>query len=771
MATEYLGSVSDEEWAICEDVFDRERMGFQEAILTLGNGYLGSRGILEEGYDEARAGTYLAGIYDKSGGQSFAIVNGPNPAAMEIYVDGKKLCADEMEVLEHHRILDMKRAALVRRTLFADAGKRYEYQSRRFFSLQDMHTAVVSVTVRCLDDDASVVVAHTIDGTTRNEMHAVGGPRKHYAVTHALDLGHGLSYLEARTNDLGTVIGIATIADMSGAGPDFQVETGCRLEEESVTMEYSFGVKKGARYELNEYISTYTSRETEGEIRAACVDGLRNAGKRGASRLLADHTTAWEKRWQSADVRIEGDSAMQKALRFAMYQLLIAAAPQDIDASIAPKALSGEWYQGHIFWDTEIFMLPFFIYTHPRLAKHLLMYRARRLQQARECAVDQDYEGALWPWESAESGKEETPATWVNFDGTILPVYNAKREHHIASDIVYGIHLYYQHTGDEEFMLQYGAEMIFEAARFWASRVVYDETTGSYEIKLVIGPNEFQEGVDNNSYTNAMTRWTLRYACELYDDLGVGHIRKLRAIAEEIGLTDEEVDTWRQIADKIVFLMGPSGLIEEFEGYFDKTDVIIGVWDEHGMPVWPSKVLLADVKETQLIKQADVVLLLYLLSDEFSLDEKRSNLEYYEPRTTHMSSLSITSYAILNNELGDREKAYRYLHHAASADLEDIHGNTELGVHAAALGGAWQIVIRGFAGVRVKDGVLTVTPALPELWRSMRFQTWFRGCLVELAISDGETEASMVKGRKAVDIEIYGERQVLRPGETLRSVK
>ncbi|TKJ28159.1 MAG: kojibiose phosphorylase, partial [Chloroflexi bacterium B3_Chlor] len=692
MMREFIGSVSDEGWTVSEDHIDGEKMRFREAILTLGNGYLGSRGILEEGYEEGYAGTYLAGVYDKSGGQSFAIVNGPNPVAMEIYVDGKKLCADEMEVLEHHRILDMKRAALVRRTLFADAGKRYEYQSRRFFSLQDMHTAVVSVSLRCLDGDASVVVAHTIDGTTRNEMHAVGGPRKHYAVAHALDLGNGLSYLEARTNDLGTVIGIATIADVSGAGPDFEVETGCRLEEESVTTEYSFGVKKGARYELNVYISTYTSRETEGEIRAACVDGLRNAGKRGASRLLTDHTAAWEKRWQSADINIEGDESLQRALRFATYHLLVAAPTRDMDVSIPPKSLSGEWYQGHIFWDTEIFMFPFFVYAHPQLAKHLLMYRARRLQQARECAVAQGYSGALWPWESADSGKDETPETWVNFDGTVLPVYNAKREHHIASDVVYAISLYEQHTGDIDFMLKHGSEMVFETARFWASRVVYDEASDSYGIKEVIGPNEFQECVDNNSYTNAMTRWTLRYACELYDDLRKQHPRELRVIAERIGLIDEEIDAWREIAERIVFLMSSDGLIEEFEGYFGREDVTITGWDENGMPVWPSEVPLEDVKDTQLIKQADVVLLLNLLSDEFSASTKRINLDYYEPRTTHMSSLSITSYAILATELGETEKAYRYLHRTANSDLKNIHGNTDLGIHAAELGGAWQIV-------------------------------------------------------------------------------
>ncbi len=761
-------SLTDEEWTISEDRIDREQMRYQESLLTLGNGYLGSRGVLEEGYKEGYVGTYLAGIYDKSSAQSFVIVNVPNPLRTGIFVDGKKLSMDEMQVLEHRRVLDMKRAVLWRRTVFADAGRRYEYESRRFFSLNDMHLVVLSISFRSLDDDASVVVKHTIDGTTRNEMQAVGEPIKHYAVTETSDLGNDISYLEARTNDLGTVIGMATVVNMKGGGPESKVKMETQVDDEFITAEHSFTAKEGTRYEFDEYISIYTSRETEGDIKAACLEGVERARKQGVSRLQSDHARAWEGRWISSDIKIEGDSSLQRALRFDIYHLLAIAPPQDIDVSLAPKALSSEWYGGHVFWDTEIFMLPFFIHTQPRLAKDLLMYRCRRLEQARGCAQNQNYEGALWPWESAESGADETPQTWVNFDGTILPVYTSLREHHIASDIVYAIYRYYQATGDEDFMLECGSKMIFETARFWASRVVYDEATDSYEILEVIGPNEFQECVDNNSYTNALTRWMLRYACELYDRLRRSHAGKLESIAEEIKLTAEEVDSWREIAEGIVFLMRPDGLIEEFEGYFERRDVTISEWDEHGMQVWPSEVVLAKVAETQLIKQGDVILLLYLLPDEFSLETKRANFDYYEPRTTHMSSLSITSYAIIAHELGDTEKAYTYLHHASATDLENIHGNTKLGVHAAELGGAWQIAIHGFAGLRVKDDVLSINPALHESWRSMRFRTWFRGRLVDFAISDSETEASMVQGQKRVDVEIYGKRHILRPGQPLK---
>ena len=766
--TELLGPLADNGWIITEESFDRGRMRFYESILTVGNGFLGSRAVLEEGYEESYAGTYLAGVYDKSGGQSFAIVNAPNPLVTEILVDGRKLSADEMEVVEHLRVLDMKKAVLYRRTVFADADQRYEYESARFFSLYDMHLGVIRVSFRSLDSDASVVLRTVIDGTTTNEMHAVGGPRKHYRVTQSKGLPGDVSYLEARTNDLGIRIGVASAADLHGAVSARGLETSSSSSGEASVLEHSFRGRKGEAYRLDRYVSIYTSRESEGDVESACLAGLSRARRIGVPAILAEHQEAWERRWQVADVSIEGDPDTLKAMRFSMYHLLISASPEDLDVSIAPKALSGEWYQGHVFWDTEIFMLPFFVYAYPQQAKHLLLYRARRLEPARERAIAQGYQGALWPWESAGSGSEETPPTWINFDGLVLPVYNAAREHHIAADIVYGVHFYYLHTGDDGFMLQHGLGMVLETARFWASRVSYDETRDQYEIKLVIGPNEFQDGVDNNSYTNAMARWALRYACELYEDFYERFSGEMQGIAEDMGLTGEEVDNWRQIADSIILLVRSDGLIEEFEGYFDRRDVTITERDEHAMPLWPREVMLKDVKETQLIKQADVVLLLYLLSDEFSQDVKRTNLDYYEPRTTHVSSLSITSYAIIASELGDTEKAYRYLHHAANSDLEDIHGNTDLGVHAAELGGTWQVLVHGLAGVRVRGDVLSVDPRLPDQWRSLRFRMWFRGNLLELVMSQDCVEASMVEGREAVEMDILGQRQLLKAGGVVR---
>jgi kojibiose phosphorylase len=489
--------------------------------------------------------------------------------------------------------------------------------------------------------------------------------------------------------------------------------------------------------------------------------------------LFKAHVKAWDKRWQYSDVKIEGEDSQQKILRFNLYHLLIAASPRDIDASIAAKTLSGEWYKGHVFWDTEVFILPFFICTQPETAKNLLLYRYRRLKQAKKGAKAQGYKGALWPWESAASGRDETPQTWVNFDGTVIPVYNSKREHHIAGDVIYGVSLYYQATSDKDFMLQYGAEMIFETARFWASRVTYNYKKDRYEIKEIIGPNEFQECVNNNSYTNALAKWTLKYAVELYSHFQNNHPRKLKFITKKMELKREEVAAWKEIADKIVFLISANGLIEEFEGYFQKKDVTIREWDNNDMPVWPDEVNLAEVKNTQLVKQADVILLLQLFSDEFSTRVKEINYNYYALRTTHKSSLSLSSYAIIALELGETKRADKYFKQVVKTDFSDIYGNTELGIHAAALGGVWQIIGYGFAGIKIKDGMLKVRPVLPDNWKRLNFRLWFKQALIEFDISKFATEAFIVtdkiKKRKRVELEIYGQRYTLYSGERIKA--
>jgi len=737
-------------WVICEDGISREKMRFQETIFTLGNGYIGARGTLEEGYGEECAGTYIAGIYDKDKGQSSEIVNVPNPFRVEVYVNGKKLSMDNMEIIEHHRMLDMKKAVLSRHSVFTDAGKRYEYESMRFLNLRNMHLGVMRFSFKALDSDAHVVVRRIIDGTTRNEIQAVGEPIKHYSVTHVSDTGSDVLYLEARTNDLGILIGVASAGDMGTGKFQSVVERKCYTNGESIVREFQFNAEKGERYRFNDYISIYTSRDVESDVETTCLNEVESARKHRTPYLLKRHVAAWDNRWRYSDVRVEGDSAAQKAIRFNIYHLLIAAPSEDINVSIAAKALSGEWYKGHVFWDTEIYVLPFFIYTQPKIARNLLLYRCRRLSQAKAKAKLQKYEGALFPWESAASGKDETPQWWKGPDGRIIKVYTKQIQHHIVSDIAYAVATYYRATKDNKFMLDYGAELIFETARFWASRVSYNKRLSLYEVKEVTGPDEYHKGVDNSSYTNYLARRNLLYAAELHNKFLERHPNRLKKLSKKMDLSQNEVEKWRDIGNKIMFLIGKNGLIEQFQGYFGKRNDVIEQWDEKRMPIYSKDE--TKLKHTQLVKQADVMLLLHLFPDDFTADIKKMNFDYYDARTTHLSSLSPCIYAILAADLSDIDKAYKYFRYAVNGDLKDYFGNTELGIHAASLGGVWQLVINGFAGVTVKGDILSINPTLPRNWQSVEFKLIWRGNNISFRVSGDKVEVLLSSKNKEIEL-------------------
>lgn len=760
-------------WKLTEDHVPDEDMHVHETLFTLGNGYLGSRGVFEEGLPGSYAGTYLAGVYDESDTQSSEIVNLPNPMRLQFTLDGNFLSPAQFQTESHHRDLDFRRGLLGRETVYYDDSLgRILYRSMRFFSLADVHIGAQRAWLEALDRDVEVLVRATVDCSTLNEVRASSRSIKHYEVVEVEALEPDLLFVLVKTHSSHTKVGFAvSLSVVLGGEPAPQASLSHRPISDFPALELSFQAKRGVEYQFDRLVSIYTSRNT-GEVREACRAKLLSARQTGLDAVLEAHEVRWERVWESAHLEIEAQEGVQEALRFNQYHLLIASPlAEDIDASIPAKTLSGEWYKGHIFWDTEIYALPFFIYSQPEAARNMLLYRYRRLPAARENAARLGYAGALWPWESASSGLDETPDWWVNFDGSKIPVHNREREHHIAGDVIYALANYYRVTHDESFMIQHGAEMVFETARFWASRVTLNEATGEYEIRKVIGPNEFQESVNNNAYTNYLARWTLEYAADLHARLGETHASALGELTAKLDLKSAEVVTWREVASKIAFTLGQGGLIEEFDGYLKRQDVVIQEWDENGMPVWPEEIELADVKDTQLIKQADVVLLLTLFPGAFSDHERRVNLDYYEPRTTHKSSLSPPSYAILAAQLGEVERAYKYCQPATYVDLRNVHGNTDKGMHAAAIGGAWQMVVHGFGGIWVGEDGLRIQPRLPEGWRRLGLRLWYRGALLACSISSGSVELKMLQdtgedgGERQVVI--FGKRSLLPKNGTL----
>ena len=447
-------------------------------------------------------------------------------------------------------------------------------------------------------------------------------------------------------------------------------------------------------------------------------DALTRATAHGPAQLLARHRRAWRDRWLDADVAVLGDGLAQRDLRFALYHLIIAGDPESDRASIGARSLSGPGYRGHVFWDTDVFCLPFFIWTHPQTARALLGYRYRTLPAAKAKAARLGYAGALYAWESADTGEETTPE-WVTLpDGTPLQVLTGLQEHHIAADVAWAVWQYWQVTGDDAFVAEAGAEMVMETARFWASRTTVDPA-GAHHICEVIGPDEYHEGVDDNAFTNVLARWNLRAADTLCD--------RFPDVAGRLGVTAGERERWEEVADGLVVALDPeTRLYEQFAGFFKCEDV--RAVDLAPRPFTGEMVVGVDrLRTTQVVKQADVLMLGVMLPEEVDPQTQEANYRHYEPRTSHGSSLSPAIHALVAARVGDLDDALSYFHLAGGVDLDNRMGNAADGVHIATMGGLWQAAVFGFGGVRADGDAVRIDPRLPSAWAGLTFPIRWRG--------------------------------------------
>ncbi|MGM0568900.1 MAG: CBS domain-containing protein [Elusimicrobiota bacterium] len=715
----------DPTFKLIEKVPDKKNQNVMESKFTLGNGFIGSRGIYEENPSGCEPGTFIPGIFDRSGAQVEELVNLPNPFNFIIAVDGEKFDVFFMKVRSHYRALDMKKGTIVRKTEFEDAkGRKFLYRSVRFFSMDNPHIGAMKISLRLLKGKASLTGVDSIDDSVYNKGGLMMAKKRHFNIIKA-DKEDNSNYISFKTNSYNHIIsyGDSLSVSFSGKRKKFLKDRICDFNlsaNDEVTFTKIFCIKTSL-----DYSAKSLKRET--------MRDLNGAVKEGFDKIFKSHAGAFEKKWNLSDIFISGDRESQKAVRFCIYHMLIAAGKKYGRYSIGAKTLSGEGYRGHIFWDTEIYILPFFIYTQPEVAKELLMLRYNTLEEARKIARSKGYRGAMYPWESTASGTEQTPRYAKEIDGSIGEVWTQDYEHHIAADVAFGVSEYYKATGDREFILNYGAEIIFETARFWASRVIKKE--GSYHINGVIGPDEFHVNVDDNAFTNYMASWNMKRACELWEDFkGEEALEKLKS---RLKITEKEIDSWRCISSKIVVLYSKKyKIITQFKNYLKKKEIKIRSYDNFFMPEAPKYIEHVGLDKTRFIKQADVVLLFALFPDKFSIEARKRNYDFYLKRTLHKSSLSFSSHAVVGSEMGDRYRAFNFFWASANIDLFNLAGNTEDGIHAANLGGVWQSVVRGFAGLTFRDGVLEISPRLPNNFRTLKFKVYFKGDLYEMEISN-----------------------------------
>jgi trehalose/maltose hydrolase-like predicted phosphorylase len=520
----------------------------------------------------------------------------------------------------------------------------------------------------------------------------------------------------------------------------------------------------GQVLELDRLVAVARSDSLADDPAPVAVDALARSRPIGWRRVMAAHEAAWRKRWEVSDVIIEGDDQVQEALRFAVYHLTSAANPEDERVSVGARGLTGDAYFGHVFWDTEIYLLPFYTAAWPEAARAMLMYRYHTLGGARAKADAMGFKGAFYAWESADTGEETTPERVVGPHGEMIDILTGRMEQHISADIAYAVWQYWRATGDDAFFVDAGAEILLETARFWASRAAL-EADGKRHIRHVIGPDEYHEDVDDSAFTNVMARWNIARGLETIDLLRTGWPERAAALCKRLALHEAELADWRDAIECIVTGLDPvTGLYEQFAGYHKLEPIDLSLYVDRKVPI---DVVIGRerTQRSQVVKQADVVALLALLPDEFPGAAAKANFRHYEPRCVHGSSLSAGIHALVAARLGETETALRYLRQAAAADLE-LDPNSAGGIRIAGLGGLWQAIVLGFAGLGLDGDTLTVTPRLPSKWPSMSFTVLWRGRPVQIRIAGEKVRVSIADGQP-MPIRIGDETHSVRGGSAL----
>lgn len=738
--------LSEDRWLILQDAYEETDNLSNESLFCLTNGYMGTRGSYEEGTKRSLPYTYINGIFDKSETFMRELANLPNWLGIRLYTEKQSIGIEDCRILEFSRVLDMRQAVLARRVILEDRkGRRTLLEGIRFLSRSHVHRMGIRLWVTPLNYSGIIEVENILDGTVVNFQDAPRFKVKHTALTQNHPLDQEGAYLEVVTRDDGFRVGIGCRLECLRNGEAVSKARQYGAFGEQAVEFTDFDACEGETTEITKYASAYTSKDApEASMHQLVLEEIGRFMENGMDGELAEHRAVYEKMWHTADIQIEGDEELDRAVRFNIFHLMSTANEHNDRVNVGAKLLHGEEYGGHAFWDTELFMMPFFAWTFPSTARNLENYRHHLLDAARANAKKNGYQGAQYPWESADEGSEQCPDWTIEPDGTCYRCYVAVYEHHVTAAVAYGIYNYVKITGDREYLWNQGAEILVETARFWNSRCQYHQELDRYEILQVTGPDEWHEPVNNNLYTNYLARWNLTFVRELLADLKANHASVYQALKEKTGLKEDEPALWGRTAEKLYLPRQKEGrLLEQFEGYFDLMDVTIEKYDEKDWPIKPEILKTVDKSRTQILKQADVVMLMHLMGEHFDMETQKENYAYYEKRTLHGSSLSPSIYAIMGLKVGDSSRAYRYLRRAAMLDLLNLQKNTREGFHAANAGGVWQTVIFGFAGLeKHEDGSISVTPRMPKEWDSLTFRIRQMDSLLEISI-DKENQVAV----------------------------
>lgn len=718
------------DWIILQTKFDTSEADFYDSIFFQGNGYVGVRGFQDEidTCEDFQRTTFMNGVYEYIKKDISDMVNTPNFFSMNINIISSSketlpVSPADCEKGTYSRSLDLSNGVLAKTYRYQAAAGTLDVSTDRFLSMDDVHLAVQRVTLASIDFEGDVEVVFSIDANVRNntihdeqlkkEMNPVSllTPVRFDKCGEALRIVEKTPYSEITLAE-------AMCIDISHDTTVRQVISSISEEKKNIDFRILIHLVPGQKAVLCKKISVCTSRDPElwEDTEAACINILSRAESTSWDTLYQNHLAAWKIRWADSDIRIEGDDKSQLELRFAIYNLIANYPENDPRSSIGARGLTHGRYKGCYFWDTEMYMLPFFLLTNPESARNLLMYRYNTIDAARAEAKRFNLNGARYSWMCTSDGREQCE-TWDTGSSEI----------HITADIAYAADLYWRVTGDNEFVARYGAEMLIEISRYWVSRFSYDAASDRYNLLWVKGPNEYGGVTVNNTFTVTLAVYgfetakrMLQMTKSLFPDL-------FRDVVGKTHFREEEILEWNQMSSRIhISYDNDKNLLLEDDLFMLAEPVDISLLKTNSQPLYKT-VCFDRLQRMRVLKQADIILLMGLLPEKYTDEQKRAAWEFYEPITLHDSTLSFGTHSWVGAMLGYDEKAFAYFKKSSGLDLNNLMNNTaEEGLHLAAFGGAWMTVVFGFAGLSVRGEEIGLKPHLPALWKSITFNFRYR---------------------------------------------
>ncbi|MGG5461156.1 glycoside hydrolase family 65 protein [Clostridium sp. B9] len=753
-----------EPWNITEDSFDINNNYRNETTFALSNGYIGTRGTFEEGYDfdvnTGLEGNFINGFYESEHirygewnfgfpTESQSLINLPNCKIIRLFVGDEEFSMFSGNVEEYMRTLHMKAGVVTRNLIWESPnGKRVKISTRKFVSFKNKNIMEIEYKVTPLNFSGNITLLSMIDGNVENHTRKTNplvdyGPFGRRVMKDLILINNDDIYYEGTTKNSKLTMACGCIHEVVGE----KLSGGIYESDLSGGIYYEMSGKEGEEIILRKFISYTSSLDIDKEsLQAFIGDSLKNAKKEGYEKGEEDQKAYLKEFWENADIIVKGDDALQQGLRFNLFHIMQAVG-RDGKTGMGAKGLSGEGYEGHYFWDTEMYIIPVFVYNMPEIAKSLLDYRYFTLDKARERARVLGHDkGALYPWRTI-NGEEAS---------TYFPLGTA--QYHINADIAYAFKLYMDVTDDFDYLKEKGAEVLCETARVWADVGDFSEyEDNKYCICAVTGPDEYNAIVDNNFYTNLMARENLKDAIWALETLKKRDKKAYESLVEKLSLKEDEIFYWERIIENMYFPYEEKlGIYPLDDGFMKRKK-----WDDSKIPVEKRHLLYENyhplfVYRQRMSKQADAILGMYLHSNLFTIEELKRNYDFYQEVTLHHSSLSTCVFGILASQIGYHEEAYKYFSQSARMDLDDYHNNFYAGIHAANMAGTWQGIVNGFAGLRMNKGFLELNPTIPEKWTSYKFRINYRKRLIEIEVNKRGVEVKLIKG-DTISLGIYGE--------------